>query len=537
MTNTRVLIIGAGPSGLTALKSCLEEGITDVTIFEKSQGVGGLWRYEIPNGTAEVHSSVYKNTVINTSKETMSFSDFPIPATWPMFLHNTAVHSYFQLYADKFGLRERIRFNTEVVSVHPVGKKRDDPQGAGNSHSGKWEVDYIVASPTAESQKKKVQSAVFDKVIVASGHHWKPRYADFEGFKQFSGEKLHSHYYREAPAYKDKRCLVIGIGNSAVDVAVELSYHAKQTYVSTRTGAWIMSRFAFCGAPSEFFLSRAVNLLPLFITNILYKILIWLQWGHLNLYGLKPKFEPLSAHPTVNSDLPHRIATGTVIIKNNVRRFFKDADGQDFVEFEDGLTTQIDVVFLCTGYEIGYPFLDAQNILGMEKAGSNNVSLYKFVWPVHHENIAFLGLIQPLGAIMPISELQARWVAQVWTQKCHPLCDAQQRLKDVQKVKTAMSKRYLKSARHTIQVDAGTYMDELASQFGAKPPLVRLFFSDNYLWRLCVFGCWTPMQYRLAGPHPWDGARNSIIKSNSVFDYTKWLGLEKEIKIRKHLKA
>ena len=206
-----------------------------------------LDRYEEPAPGKEVHSSVYKNTVINTSKPMMTFSDFALTHEWPTFLHNRNIMNYFQSYTDHFNLRQWIEFGVKVVSVHPKGRSNDE-NGAGPGHVGEWEITYIKNGESI--------TQVFDKVIVATGHHWKPNLASFEGMQDFEGEIIHSHYYREAHPFKDKKCVVVGIGNSAVDLAVELSFHAKQVYLSTRRGAWVVPRYTLTGAPADQVLSR-----------------------------------------------------------------------------------------------------------------------------------------------------------------------------------------------------------------------------------------------------------------------------------------
>ena len=107
----KVAVLGAGASGLPAIKCCLDEGL-EPTCFERTDYIGGLWHYtdEVEKGQA----CVMKSTVINTSKEMMCYSDFPIPKEYPTYMHNEYVDKYFNLYADEFKLRERINFNSEV---------------------------------------------------------------------------------------------------------------------------------------------------------------------------------------------------------------------------------------------------------------------------------------------------------------------------------------------------------------------------------------------------------------------------------------
>ena len=147
----------------------------------------------------------------------------------------------------------------------------------------------------------------------------------------------------------------------------------------------------------------------MFLRNLIFRLTVWLHWGSLSRFGCTPQHEPFSAHATVNAELFPRIGTGTIKMEKNIKRFLRNQ-----IEFEDGTIVDADVVFLCTGYEIGYPFLDAQRICGLEP-GSNSVKMYKFVWPIRHKNIAFIGLVQPYGSIMPISEIQSRWVASIFS--------------------------------------------------------------------------------------------------------------------------
>ena len=86
--NKRILVIGAGPSGLTCIKQCRDEGF-DVLCVERSEKLGGLWRYKDNHNEA----SVAKSTIINTSKEFSAFSDFPPPAEFPNYMHNTKMVS------------------------------------------------------------------------------------------------------------------------------------------------------------------------------------------------------------------------------------------------------------------------------------------------------------------------------------------------------------------------------------------------------------------------------------------------------------
>lgn len=235
-------------------------------------------------------------------------------------------------------------------------------------------------------------------------------------------------------------------------------------------------------------------------------------------YGLKPKHRVLNAHPTVNDALPNRILNGTVRIKPNIKRF-----GEWSVEFDDGTVEEnIDNVVLATGYKIGFSMID-RTVLNVE---NNQVSLYKYVFPpnMQHPTLAVIGLVQPWGAINPIAELQCRWATRVFSGLCH-LPSRDMMWEDIIRKKNDMKKRYVKSVRHTIQVDWIAFMDETASEFGAKPDLLKLLFNDPGLALCCFFGPCYPYQYRIMGPGKWDGAREAI--------YTAWDRVEAPTMTRK----
>lgn len=131
----RVAVIGGGSSGLVSIKCCLDEGLEPVC-FESSDDIGGLWRFKVStffltlgfitrlcltgwlsrqeNPEAD-RASIYHSVIINTCKEMMCFSDFPIPAHFPNYMHNSLIMDYFRMYADNFKLTKHIRFNVSTA--------------------------------------------------------------------------------------------------------------------------------------------------------------------------------------------------------------------------------------------------------------------------------------------------------------------------------------------------------------------------------------------------------------------------------------
>ena len=224
LSRPRTAVIGAGISGLTAGKM-LDDYAVPYVCFESSDRVGGNWAFGNPNG----HSSAYRSLHIDTSKHQLSFRDFPIPDEFPDFPHHTQIKAYLDAYADAFGLREHIEFGNGVVHAERLP-------------GGGWEI---------EDQAGALRR--FDLLVVANGHHWDPRYADFPG--TFDGTVIHSHHYVDPRTPLDlsgTRILVVGIGNSAADIAVELSSKAlgNEVTLSTRSGAWIVPKY-IAGRPAD----------------------------------------------------------------------------------------------------------------------------------------------------------------------------------------------------------------------------------------------------------------------------------------------
>ncbi|XP_078141682.1 flavin-containing monooxygenase 5-like [Centroberyx gerrardi] len=499
----RVAVVGGGSSGLACIKSCLDEGLEPVC-FESSDDIGGLWRFK--ENPEPDRASIYHSVIINSSKERMCYSDFPVPAHFPNFMHNSLIMDYFRMYADRFQLTKHIRFNTKVLQV----KQRSD-----FSRSGQWDVE-------TENRDGKKEQHIFDAVMICIGHHCHPNLPlhDFPGIDTFKGKYFHSRDYKTPEEWRNKKVVVIGIGNSGGDIAVELSRVTKQLYLSTRRGAWVLNRVGDNGLPRDMTTNRMVtslqSILPFGLFCTLGESRLNKKVNH-SLYNLKPKHRLFSQHPTVNDELPNRILSGTVQVKPNIRRFQGSS-----VEFEDGSVVEdIDLVVFATGYSFSFPFL-ASHVLSVS---GNKASLYKYVFPpeLDRPTLAIIGLVQPLGGTIPISEMQARWATRVF-KGCNKLPSMAAMLKDVQCKRESMAARYVTSQRHTIQVDFIKYMDEIAEQVGVRPSILRLLLTDPRLGLSVFLGPPTPYQYRLRGPGKWAGARQAIL--------TQWERVAQPMKTR-----
>ncbi|CAL8254746.1 unnamed protein product [Merluccius merluccius] len=486
----RVAIIGAGPSGLTSMKACLEEGMVP-TCFESSDDMGGLWKFKEvsePN-----RASIYRSLTINISKEMMCYSDFPIPSDYPNYMHHSKILKYFRMYAEHFRLLEHIQFQTFVKSV----RQRPD-----YARSGQWEV-------LTQNKDGHEERHVFDAVICCSGHYTYPHLPlkEFPGIDTFEGKYFHSWDYKGPEEMQGKRVVVVGIGNSGGDIAVEGSRVAEQVYLSTRRGAWVVRQVSDNGLPLDMkyntrFVHILFQLLPVNLLNWFGEKKVNAMYDH-TMYAIKPKHRLFSQIPVFNDELPLKILSGSVVIKPNI----KEIRGSSIVFDDETVLDKVDIIVFSTGYNYDFPFLPEN---AMYKTG-HRVGLYKHIFPptLEHPTLAVVGFIHALGAIMPQAEMQARWVSLVFKGK-KKLPSTNAMIKSVEKDTKVIQKSFIVSKRTPLQVDFVDYMDDLAGEIGIRPSLLWLFFTDYAFFKRLLWGPMTAYQYRVTGPGKWEGARKAI---------------------------
>ncbi|XP_076452199.1 uncharacterized protein LOC143287845 [Babylonia areolata] len=343
---------------------------------------------------------------------------------------------------------------------------------------------------------------VYDGVMICTGHHTVPYVPHFPGMADFQGQVLHSQDYKRPEPYRGRRVLVIGVGNSAVDIASDLAKTARQVYLSTRRGSWVLSRSVTWGVPADMVANcRAMASLPSSLLQWLVERQANCRMDHDRL-GIKPRHRLLSAHPTINDELPFHLMTQRVQVRADVSRILPRA-----VQFTDGHVQEVDVIIMATGYDYRLDFVDPKVLQVID----NRVKLYKYVFPPHlpHATLAVIGLVQAIGAVMPISELQCRWFASLMIGRVR-LPERGKMEKDIAQKEKEMDSRYYRSRRHTLQTFWVQYMDEVAEQIGARPVLWRMLLTRPSLALRCVLGPCLPAQYRLQGPHAWPHAARFI---------------------------
>jgi cation diffusion facilitator CzcD-associated flavoprotein CzcO len=445
----RVCVIGAGSSGIASAHALDARGIA-FDCFERGSHVGGNWRIGNDNGL----SSAYDSLFTISSRRMTEYAAFPMPESYPDYQHHTQLAAYFDAYVDHFGLREKITFGTEVVRVERAEEGgwnvtvRPFP-GAAAADNGGVAAAGAGAGAGAEETKR------YDAVMVANGHHWDPRWPEPAFPGEFDGEIIHAHDYRNAEGYEDKRVLVLGIGNSACDIAVETSRVSERTFLAMRRGAWIVPKYIGSTPIDEVAPSWGWRL-PFAVQRTVLGLIVKRAQGDPTDFGLpKPDHRIAEAHPTVSADLLHWVGHGRIAVKPNIERLEGDS-----VRFVDGSVERIDKIVYCTGYKISFPFFDERLL---DPSEDNRIELYRNVVHPDLEGLYFIGLIQVLGSVIPLAEAQAEWIADV-IDGAVALPGRGEMMSGIAADQAALRKRYVASKRHTIQVDHQHYLHQIAEE-------------------------------------------------------------------------
>ncbi|QSS59442.1 flavin-containing monooxygenase [Histoplasma capsulatum] len=489
MAAKKVAIIGGGPSGLTTLKECLDNGL-DAVVFEGRNGIGGQWRYEDPAPeTDDAVSSIYEGVILNSARDTSCYSDFPIdPAQYPTYFSHRRMLNYLEDYASHFGLGKYIQLNTKVT---PCNQLPD----------GRWTVVHEFF-PRGDSS-----------VMCTGGR----------------------------PDLRGKRLPSLVFGSSAVDLACELVPVAKEVHMVTRRGGWIIPRYVI-GQPLESYDSSsnmcvsslsnlkgqtldrvAETLLPDSLSKwVQTKIMDFAIGKHPEV--IKPDHKILQASVTVHSNLIEFINVGKVKVHRATVKQFTETS----LVLTNDTELDVDVVICCTGYHMDMPYLPKETYHVKDNPilkSPNTLDLYKLVVSPRFPNLFFIGCVELPGPLFPVAESQARWASGIVTGKVK-LPSADEMTRQVKEYQANLTKtRYLEtkiaisqqtlltkfqmvvSDRHTINVHFLPYCDSLLADLDANPTFARLLhrlvtsnpFRAFAVLKAVYFGINSPAQYRLFG--------------------------------------
>lgn len=462
-TTTSVCVIGAGAAVLTSIKACLDAGFS-VIAYEQTDKIGGLWN---------INSSSTSQTISNSSSRLSSFSDFPTPRDWPLFLPRHLVIQYLNDYAKHFNLLQHINFSCMVVRI----ERRNDQSYA------------ITVSNWITGQ---TFTTIFDCIMICIGHHTDPNIPVIAGSHKFEGKILHSKFFDPADHDLDgKQVVVIGSGNSAGDAAVEAG---DNVLLAIRTGIHIIRRTTTNGDPAdEVFFRRSTQLalktiapLRCMRNGLVQKV------NHLMHFDPKTYNIPEARHgildqqPMINDLLLPRMISGrlNVLPIKKINKFTKDSI--IFIQADHSrIAVKCDLVIYATGYRKKSQLIES--LIG------DHEFLYRKIFPPDNLRIGLIGHVQPLGPQFPLMEMQARFFVQMQNKR---KAESDGSVKRSIARDKAESKR---KGRHALTISWSKYIRSLARDMGIQPPLIRLFFTDQKTWRKLFFGPMAAEQYRMFG--------------------------------------
>jgi flavin-binding monooxygenase-like protein len=445
----RICVIGAGPCGLTALKNLLQAGCRHVVCYEESSGIGGNWAY-----TDDPHRiSVHECSHVISSRRMSSFDDFPMPEDYPDFPSHRQALAYFTDYARAFRLTPHIHLSSHVERCTLDG-------------DGRWTV-RVVANGETRAER-------FDSLLVCSGHHREAHVPEYPG--TFAGKILHSSAYKRPEPFRGQRLLVVGAGNSAADIAVDVSRLASRTALSLREGTYFFPKLMF-GQPIDVIYAFWKSRIPAPLLQSALKLWLRLAIGRWEDYGLqKPTHPPLGKHPTVNSSILDALRHGRLVARHGIKQF----DGHT-VHFTDGTREAFDAIILGTGFRTSFPFLSGQ-VAGWDMA--QPPPLYLRMMHPTIPSLFFIGLFQSVGCIWRLADYQGHIAALHITGRLKRPADIAMRIS-----REVAHPRYGfdPSARHALEVDHHAFrrdlMHELALARVAGRPWLRLLGGGRRSWR------------------------------------------------------
>jgi dimethylaniline monooxygenase (N-oxide forming) len=425
-----VCVIGAGFSGLAAARALRQRGVP-FTCVDSAPGVGGVWR-----SPDAISSPSYRGLHLNTSRAVTAYTGFPMPDRYPRYPDLRQVSAYLNAFADHIEIREDLELDTEVVA-------------AGRDEDGVWNVVTHNRTTGADQHRR------FRQIIAATGCHHQPRLPTIPGADSFTGQQIHSTSYVDPRDLAGRRVLVLGIGNSACDIAVEASRVADRTVLAMRRGAHVVPK-QLMGIPiDEIAAARWWSWLPFRVQRRFVESLLWIIRGPITSYGIPaPDHRLFSAPVTVSDDLLTRITHGALAVKPMIDRF---EDGT--LRFADGSREDFDTVIYCTGYDFGFPFLPADCVAGPD----GRVALYRRVVPPRYQGTYVMGLVRPIGAITPVIEAQAEWVADLASGATVPP-PAEQMWSEIEGYLAGTARRYGHAPGDSIHVDVAEYVRSLRDQ-------------------------------------------------------------------------
>lgn len=473
-----VIIIGAGPAGLAALKECLEQGLSAICL-EQHPGIGGVFRFD--EGT---ESGVWDSVRFTSSAAVTAFSALAPEEPLVHHTHDQYLR-YLERYVRAFSLGPHLRLGHKVVGVRAL------PEGG-------WALEV-----EAEGHRSELRA---DRLAVCTGLHQRPQTPELPGF---TGELLHVARYKHAEAYAGKRVAVVGMGESAVDIALDLVGVAAEVSLSARRGSFVIPRInPLTGLPNDLDTNRLRYATPQGLRDAYARLRRWtcaMTGEHGPASAARAALleaseaGPFSQPSTKSGGFIQAILEGRVTL----RREPVSAEGKR-VRFADGGEAELDLLLYATGFEPR-----ALTPEGLEALHPGALYLRMF-HPEGGDRVAWLGFARPaIGAIPPVAELQARLFALV--------ASGQRALPSPEEMRGAVARANAEHARRfptrpppSAIIEWLPYMDSLADAIGCRPEPWRLLRDPRLLWKLMT-GPVSALHYRLHGEGAAQDARERAL--------------------------
>jgi hypothetical protein len=347
-----------------------------------------------------------------------------------MFPSHEDMWEYLESYAKHFGVRDRIRFHSEVRNVEPAAGHRPD--------APRWRVE--LADGTSDE---------FDAVVCATGHLTHPKHAP-ELRDNFTGEYLHSFNYRDPAAFSHKRVCVVGVGNSAMDIASDICVTAERTVLVARTGVLVVPKLLFGVCVTDYLVHLYDPWMPAKMRKWIGGFVTWIAHGKMEQYGFKPIEK--ATHGTTSATLITDIKYSRVTVKQGIERI----EGQR-IFFVDGTSEEFDTLMAATGYLVDLPYISSDIL---ENDGSNKLDLYKKMVSPGWPGLWFIGMLNSTTAQNAIFERQARWITEFIQGRAVLPSDDEMR-GDIAAKRAYIDGKYVQTSRHALEEEHGTYFVEL----------------------------------------------------------------------------
>lgn len=370
-----VCVIGAGLSGLAAIRG-LEAAGHEVCCYEAGAQVGGGWRYRLADG----RSSAYRSLHTNVSRRNMRYGSLPIAGPARRRLHHSELLAYLERYAEINELADHIQFDSNVLSACPQS-------------DGGWVV-RVEGKPERR----------FDALTVATGCFSQPNVPRLAG--EFCGQAMHVRDYRTPESFAGRRVVVVGAGQSALDVASEISLFAERTVLASRHAHHLMPERVL-GVPVDYLDVALLNRAPWRLVRRLTQALLVSSPLAPSRGALPmPSFSILEHRwpVLVTPNIRRALAQDTFALKPGV----ESVDGEQ-VLFVDGTRERAEAIVWATGYRIDFPFLPD----GLGEGDGMQFPLYRRILSPRAENLAFIGVLDVGPGRLLATETQVRWLGAV----------------------------------------------------------------------------------------------------------------------------